>query len=330
MSVSVQPRPNSSPNASKEKRYPWTPRKSSRRRNMTSARHRLLDLTTNFRGSRSGPHTAHRESSCCRPLEYITDGRSLTFSDQEGGTLGGGHPTRHSTLHGSNAKGTSVLASERASACLERSVLNAEQPTETTLRSRVEQAEVAGNVTDSESTSQDRGVGTVLEKTLATAALVWVASDIAENRVPESETTVSSHSSTDVGTPSAIESIRTSVGESPRLVSVSGEECPPLSTPEPTCSESLRESSSQDVTDTCNADGSRLAANGSSRLHSSEAASIHDDVDASSSHGVQQETDGRFSGAQHPADTEVEGQFTGTQGEHGTSNRPSSRFALDS
>ena len=84
MSVSVQPRPNHSPNASKEKRYPWTCRKSSRRRNMTPARHRLLDLTTNFRGSRNGPHTARRESSCCHPLEYITDGRLLSAIRKEG------------------------------------------------------------------------------------------------------------------------------------------------------------------------------------------------------------------------------------------------------
>jgi hypothetical protein len=170
--------------------------------------------------------------------------------------------------------------------------LNAEKLTETALRSKVEQAEVAGHVTDSESASQNRGVETVLEKTLATAALVWVASDMTENRALESKNTASSHSLTDVGTPSATESIRTSSGDSSRPISVSGNNYPRLSTPEPTCSESLRESSSQGVTDTCNADGSRPAANGStnSRIHSSDAASVHDDVDAASSHEVQQET----------------------------------------
>lgn len=271
-------------------------------RSSTIARNRSIWTLLQLNGSRNGPSAAyHRESSYRPPLEYITDGRLLTFSDQEGGTLGGGDPTRHSTLRGSKAKETETLSSERSSARSERTILNAEKLTETALRSKVEQAEVAGDVTNSESASRDQGIKTALEKTLATAALAWVASDITEDRAPESKNPASSQSLTDVGTLSAPESIRTSGGDSSRPISVSDEKRPRLSTPKPTGNESLRELSSQGATDSRNADGSRPTANGSSdsQLYSSDAPSVHVNVDVSSSHEVQQEISSSESGTSH-------------------------------
>ena len=218
--------------------------------------------------------------------------------------MGGGDLGPHSTLGSSNTKGTlTTRSSENSSesACSEQVLWNAEEPNVTAPQNKLGRTERTGENTDLKSTSQDQEVKTVLgsripAKTLAAAGLVWSA-DVTELRASESNTT-------GVDTLTVMESTRTSSGNSSCPVSVSGEKR--HRSPTPTDSESLRESSSQSVTDArCgDADGSRLATESSSisRSYHLDTTSVPDDGGTSPSQDVQQQPSSGERSASHSQD----------------------------
>ncbi|KAH0835510.1 hypothetical protein J3R83DRAFT_9188 [Lanmaoa asiatica] len=230
-------------------------------------------------------------------LKHVTDGRLPTFSETEGGSLGYCDLDRHSTLRGSKAKGISTRSGRSSSPHSEWAVWNAGKPNETAFQSDAEQGKVTGDIADSEQTSQDQDVKTALEKSLAAAALVWAESDITDSRLTSSKDTSSSRLLTDVGTSGVVDTLgatgstQDASGDSSRSVLVSDEKCCRSPTPKQTNSESLRESSSQSATDTHNADGFHFIADDSfnPRPYCSKATSVHDDMNVSSDHKMQQE-----------------------------------------
>ncbi|KAF8553144.1 hypothetical protein OG21DRAFT_1284176 [Imleria badia] len=145
------------------------------------------------------------------------------------------------------------------------------------------------------------------EKALAAAALVWSASDMTETRAPASKNTTSSP---DVGSLSITESTQTSSGGTPRSISVPGERSGRSTTPKPTSSESVRESSPKSVADAriSDADGFHLATGSSSvpQSYYSDTTSVHDDVGASSSQDVQRQSSSGEPSTTHLQDVRVD------------------------